>query len=53
MAIGKARLFFDVGADQKAWFAELAKHSNSTMIALLWTLADAYAEQIGFKPRPK
>jgi len=53
MAVGKVRLFFDVAAEQKAWFAELAQHSSLTMVALFWALADAYAEQIGFKPRPK
>jgi hypothetical protein len=50
---GKVRLFFDVAPEDKAWFAELAQSSGLTMVGLLWALADAYAAQIGFKPRPK
>lgn len=53
MNAGKARLFFDVAVDQKAWFNKLAKSAGLSMIGLLWFLADAYAEQIGFEPRPK
>jgi len=50
---GKVKMIFDVLVVQRDWFGELAKTAGKTRIGLLWFLADAFAEQINFKPRPK
>lgn len=50
---GKVKMIFDVLVTQRDWFGELAKKVGKTKIDLLWFLADTFAEQINFKPRPK
>jgi len=50
---GKVKMPFDVTLEQRKWFGELAKAVGNTKIGLLWFLADTFAEQINFKPRPK
>jgi hypothetical protein len=50
---GRVTMPFDVTPEQRKWFGELAKQVGKTKIGLLWFLADTFAEQINFKPRPK
>lgn len=50
---GKVKMPFDVSPEQREWFGELAKQAGMTKIGLLWFLADAFAKQVDFKPRPE
>lgn len=50
---GTQRIVFAVPAPEYDWFAELVKVSGESRIGLFRLLVDAYAEQIGFEPRPK
>jgi hypothetical protein len=50
---GTKRIVFQVPTDEDAWFSELVQVSGQSRIGLFRLLLDTFAEQVGFKPRPK
>jgi len=50
---GFKRIVFQVPIEEDLWFSELVETTGLTRIGLFRLLLDAYAAQIGHRPRPK